>query len=250
MLLAAVDQYVPPAIVDIPYTSHAVHFDGSTYLTRGATLTGWGSPTKWTFAIWTKLSVCNDGPFSDANYFTTGTTTNSGIDYLNINVNSTYFDSAGPISGGGTNANATSIESGSWQGWLASCDPSISRANLYMRDLNVINADVTGFGGTGAIPSNTDFWFGQDGFGVKITGDVADFRLWLGTALDFSVLANRRLFVRSGGGPATPSLANAVLGTPIISFISTGDTSSFSTNGGSGGAFSVTGSLSMAGTSP
>ena len=97
---------------DAGYTTSAVHFNGSTWLTRGAALTGWGTPTKFTFAMWTKLSVCNDGPFSDANYFAVGSTSNLGVDYLNVGVNGNYFDSGGSIAGGGTNANATPIEFG------------------------------------------------------------------------------------------------------------------------------------------
>ena len=92
-------------------------------------------------------------------------------------------------------------------------------------------------------------WFGDDGSGFsKITGDVGYFRLWINVTLDFSVAGNRRYFVRSNGKPANPSYALASLGMPLISFI--GNSTAFPVNGGSGGSFAVTGSLTNAGTSP
>ena len=74
------------------------------------------------------------------------------------------------------------------------------------------------------------------------------FRLWLGTAMDFTVQGNRRYFVRANGKPTNPSYALALLGAPIIQFI--GNSTAFPVNGGSGGSFTVTGSLTNAGTSP
>ncbi len=220
----------------IPYVTSAVHFNGSAYLTRGAAITGWGTPSKFTFAIWTKISAASDGIFSDANEFTQGTTSGGGFDYLNVNVHfTTYFDSV---------PNAT-ITSAGWQGIFCAVDLGATTAQLYRGDISVIaNASVN----TGTIAVGSNFWFGQDGFGTKITGDVADFRLWLGTALDLSDVTNRRLLLDAGGKPVAPSLANGVLGTPIISFI--GNSTNFPINGGSGGSFSVTGSLTNASSSP
>ncbi len=244
MLLGALSYQPPqPALVDIPYTTFGVHFNGLTWLTRGAALTGWGTPNKFTAALWSKLSVCNDGIFSDANFFTQGTTADNGNKYVNVNVASTYFDSYG----------LGQIISAGWQCLLISLDVSVAGASvqrLYINDIDKLEAADSSEGFTTTIAAGSNFFFGQDGFGVKITGDIADFRLWLGGNADFSQVNTRRRFIRSNGKPAQPSLATDLLGTPIVSFISTGNTASFAANGGSGGAFTTTGSLSMAGTSP
>lgn len=233
-----IDLAVAPGPPDTPYTTSAVNFDGSTYLTRGAALTGWGTPSQFIAAVWTKLSAANDGIFSDANFFTQGNTNGA----YNVNIAGTYFDSDG-------NALITST---SWQLFLMSLDisgaPGLVRLHMYVGDVDVENAGATSWGGDATCPAGSDFWFGQDGFNVKITGDVADFRLWVGQYLDFSLVANRRYFIRTNGKPTDPSYAVALLGNPIISFI--GNSTNFPTNGGTGGAFSVTGSLSNAGTSP
>src|SRR4029453_11153479 len=80
-------------VPDTPYTTSAVHFDGSTWLHKETALSGWGAPNKYTWAVWIKLTSANDGIFSDANWFTQGSTADSGTDYFNVNVYTTYYDS-------------------------------------------------------------------------------------------------------------------------------------------------------------
>jgi hypothetical protein len=245
MMCGVVDQFVQPAVVDIPYLTGAVHFNGSTFLKRNAVLTGWGTPSKFTAVLWSKLSVCNDGIFSDANFFTQGTTSDNGNKYINVNVGGTYFDSFG----------VGSILSATWQAMLISLDLAVANASvqrLYLGDTDVRVPGDSAEGGNTTITAGTDFWFGQDGFNVKITGDIADFRLWLGFALDFNNINNRRLFVRSNGKPADRAAAVALMGTPKIQFVATpgSEVATFSSNGGTGGAFTTTGTLTVASTSP
>lgn len=230
---------------DINYVTSAVHFGGSAYLSRGAGLTGWGTPSKFTSVVWTKLSSCEDGIFSDANYFTQGTTADGANRYINANVANAYCESLGQIT------------SASWQCFLMSMDltnaPTEVVFSLYLGESDTLGSSSHG-SASATIAAGSDFFFGQDGWGVKITGDVADFRLWLGSAVDFSVVNNRRLFIRSNGKPADTSLPVAILGNPIVSFIADPDVtdpiSAFVTNGGTGGDFTLTGSLTAASTSP
>ncbi len=245
MICGVADQFVPAPIPDIPYVTGAVHFNGSTFLARGATLTGWGTPSKFTMVLWSKLSVCNDGISSDANFFTQGTTSDNGNKYINVNVANTYFDSFG----------AGFITSAAWQCLLISLDVTVSGASiqrLYQNDIDVRVVDNSSEGNTTTIATGSNFWVGQDGFGVKITGDLADYRLWLGSALDFNNINNRRLFIRSNGKPADPAAAQTLLGTPIVKFMATvaSPVATFSVNGGSGGTFTTTGTLTAASTSP
>ena len=76
---------------------------------------------------------------------------------------------------------------------------------------------------------------------TKYSGDLADLQIWFGIYTDFSVQANRELFIKDGK-PINPDTAAATLGTPIIRL--SGPTSGWETNKGSGGGFELVGALS------
>lgn len=244
MLLAAVDQYVPPAVVDIPYVTKGVHFNGATYLRRSSGLSGQGTVTSFTWSVWIKLSVANSGIFTDLSGYISQSKAGVSNPYFRMFADTVfdYFDSAPEAE----------MQSAGWQG--ITCSANINGANIasiYRGDTDILG-DATNFDGYDTIPPTTNFYFGTDSLGNFITGDVADFRLWMGAFIDLTSINNRRLFVRANGKPADPSLANAVLGTPIISFIGTvaSPVSTFPVNGGSGGSFTTTGTLTAASTSP
>ncbi len=100
--------------------------------------------------------------------------------------------------------------------------------------------------------NNLPFFVCQSGFNVGLIGDVADFRIMPGVSLlDGSgdiPLAKRRLFVDAGGKPVDPAVATTALGTPCILF--SGDAAGFPVNQGTGGAFTLTGTLTNASTIP
>lgn len=229
---------------DTNYTTAAVHFDGSTSLARGANLTGWTTPSKFVGVMWTKLSAAVNGIFGDNDQFLDGTLLDGPDKYHFLQFADTYCDSF--------QVATAKITSAAWQCFLFSCDltdsPAIPRINLFVGDTDGENHSDRGAGSSTSLSALSDFWFGQDGVGDFITGDIADVRFWIDQYMDFTIEANRRYFIRPNGKPADPTYANALLGTPIISFI--GNSTNFPTNGGSGGAFSLTGSLTNAGTSP
>jgi hypothetical protein len=84
-------------------------------------------------------------------------------------------------------------------------------------------------------------------------GDLSDFRVfYVNSLLDGSgdiPLATRRLFRTADGKPVDPAVATAALGTAGTVSLS-GDSSGFATNQGTGGAFTTTGTLTNAATSP
>ena len=91
----------------------------------------------------------------------------------------------------------------------------------------------------------------EDSFAEGLVGDVADFRIapgqnWL-TGGDISE-ATRRLFIDADGKPVDPAIATAALGVPAVLF--SGDASTFGAKQGTGGAFTLTGTLTDATTSP
>lgn len=95
------------------------------------------------------------------------------------------------------------------------------------------------------------FFLGDDGGGNSFAFDMADFRFMPGISLLTAgniPEATRRLFIDAGGKPVDPAVATAALGTPAVLF--SGNATTFGTNQGNGGAFTPTGSLTNASTSP
>lgn len=78
--------------------------------------------------------------------------------------------------------------------------------------------------------------------------EFADLQIYPGVDLDLTVTANRRLFISDTGKPVDPAIAVAALGPPAILF--SGNASTFATNQGTGGAFTTTGVITNAATSP
>jgi len=71
---------------------------------------------------------------------------------------------------------------------------------------------------------------------------MADPIMWTGVSLDTSNSTNRRLFIDADGNPVNPSVAIAALGTPVYYF--SGQAASWSTNRGSAGSVTKTGTIS------
>jgi len=93
--------------------------------------------------------------------------------------------------------------------------------------------------------SGLPFYVGSDTFeGDGLLGDLADVWLAPGVLVDFSVEANRRIFISADGKPVNPS------GFPASAVLFSGNASTFPVNQGTGGAFTLTGSLTNASTSP
>jgi len=97
------------------------------------------------------------------------------------------------------------------------------------------------------------FFGGITGFANgNFIGDLADPRLMPNVNLVVAgdiPLATRRLFISASGKPVDPAIATAALGAPGTVLFSGGSVA-FPTNQGSGGAFTLTGSLTNASTSP
>jgi len=102
-----------------------------------------------------------------------------------------------------------------------------------------------------------DYTTGNDGIGVgakedgtvKVNADIAD--LWLDDSyIDFTIEANRRLFIDPNGNPVDLGEAGQFpTGSSPIVFLS-GATSAWHTNLGTGGGFTENGALTDGGSSP
>jgi hypothetical protein len=94
-------------------------------------------------------------------------------------------------------------------------------------------------------------WIANDA-NIPIICDLADLRIMPGVSLldgggDIPE-ATRRMFIDADGKPVDPAVVTAALGAPCILF--SGDAAAFATNQGTGGAFTLTGTLTDASTSP
>jgi hypothetical protein len=90
----------------------------------------------------------------------------------------------------------------------------------------------------------------DDGNAPMVSGAFADFWFAPGQFIDFSIEANRRKFIDASGKPVyLGTNGEAPTGTAPAVLLS-GGASSFATNKGTGGAFTLTGSLADASTSP
>ena len=126
------------------------------------------------------------------------------------------------------------------------------RGKIYIDDVDVTSIVNDNNDAFSMVSNGREMYICTDGFGHSVIGDVADMRIMIGMSLldgggDIP-LATRRLFIDGDGKPVNPSEATAQLGTPTILF--SGDAASFITNQGSGGAFTLSGSLTDASTSP
>lgn len=77
--------------------------------------------------------------------------------------------------------------------------------------------------------------------------DMADFQFWCGNYIDFTDASNLAKII-SGGKPVDPMQAASAFGAQTV--LLAGDSTTFASNQGNGGAFVTTGALSNASTSP
>lgn len=240
MILSAAS---PQALISYPsYTPSAVKFGGSTWLQRHAWLTGVSNAQKFSVSVWHRLFNANDGLFaSDFGNIVQGVTTIGGIKYYNVNASDSYFDSTpdgGPAAGGPMQSNAM-------QHFAFSVDltnaPTIE-VRMLINGVSVLSTSSLSPGTGSVMTDGTDFFFGDDSFGQRITGHVADVQIWYGTFIDFSDIVEMRRFVAADGLPVQPSIPAGIYGQQTILF--SGDASGFPTNQGSSGTFTLHGSLS------
>jgi Concanavalin A-like lectin/glucanases superfamily len=230
------------------YVARAVNFDGTNdYMTRGGGLTGAVDGKVGTCSCWFRLNG-GDGNiqyivvpagstgfylqrYSDNKLYVAGFNV-SGTQILNFSSSGTYTASSG------------------WTQVLASWDLASGALQMYVNDATA----------SPTINNNTndtiDYTISDWGIGGSIIGlnklnaDVAELYVNFAIRIDLSIEANRRKFISIDKRPVNlgqngelPSGAQ-----PII--YCKGPAASFSTNLGSGGNFTLTGSLADSSTSP
>lgn len=233
------------------YTPQAVHFDGLTWLINAALAS---SDNEFiSFSFWFK-------PSTPAVY-----TTVFIVDPVNLFLTQALIDDEGNLLIGvfkddfsqilDLRSTDTPLAVAQWYHILVAIQTSLpSKQVIYINDapytIGVNGANTAAFN----ISSNgLPFWVGSDSYGDNLGGDVVDTWIAPGVSLldggaDIP-LATRRKFISGTGAPVYLG-ANGELptGTDPAVFLSasSGNAASFATNRGTGGAFTTTGTLTLA----
>jgi hypothetical protein len=140
---------------------------------------------------------------------------------------------------------------GNWHNLMFASDTNHAAGQkifqLYLDDVPV-STTVSNDGPAFSNPTNGQTFTISDGFqqGAPITGEIFDYWLGCGQFLDLSVTANRRKFIDGSGKPmALGTDGELPTGTSPAVFCH-GNASTFATNQGTGGAFTLTGTLTDA----
>lgn len=241
-----------------PILVDSADFDGTNdYMTRGAGLTGAADSDTGILSVWVRIDG-GDGNFRRilAGLTTVGGTAirfGSGINTSNL-FSIVVTNTAAAISWAATSSAYTA--SSTWLHLLASWNiASAGNGHLYVNDVS--DATVTTDLGNGVDADYTvaDWSIGALGDGtLKMDGCLAELYFAPGQYLDFSTESNRRLFITKtlrpvslGSDGSTPtSVAPLVYQRVAIGAAA----STFATNLGGGGDFSITGTLTVGSTSP
>ena len=251
-----------PAHYAVVETMRAAAFDGNVdYLRRVAGLTGAADSKKGIISAWVRVDA---GSGSDRYILTDATTLGGGtvryglwINGATNNVEVFGYNTAGAIVlylTGGTLAVGTA-----WRHILISWDLSSgggsppNNCHFYLDD--VYGITVNNFTNTNIDYTTADFSVGATCQGTfPFSGALAEIYFFQGEYLDFSITANRRKFITAGllpedlgadGSTPTGSAPTIYLSVPVK-----GPAYQFSSNLGSGGSFTIFGSLDNASTAP
>ena len=180
------------------YAATPVNFNGSTRLTRGGALTGVSDSKVWSGSVWLRLA-------STAAFMRAFNALNDAYQLLFFNPAALVF--FGKNVGGSVILRADlTVGDTNWHHLLWSFDLADTGArHFYMDDASAspwstYTNDAISFAtsdlGIGDYPTGANPW----------NGDMAD--VWLrfgGSVINFSVEANRRLFITAEGKPANPA---------------------------------------------
>ncbi len=239
------------------YKAPSVHFDGTAYLST-ANLTAPGDDTGFFTSVkWIKIPA--DGWASGAGLWQVDPEdtypSSEGPQSLDHKGWAVALDDAGASHSldTGSNVDAGTLSEGVWLPIMASAKTNFDAGDkvlqVYIGDTpytfagqDITSAFLMTFNG---LP----FFLISDSF-ATVKCDLSDTWIAPGQFIDFSVEANRRKFIDADGKPVYLG-ANGELPTgtsPAVFF--SGDSSTFATNKGTGGTFTLTGSLTNASSSP
>jgi len=236
-----------------PYVADAVYFNGSTWLSTNDLQTV--NSKNFTASLWVNLTIRDTyWPIfvSDpAQYYTYMQITGVG----SLGPEWPQLEVGNSTSGFFTTYNTSAVAPDNvWHHILVSVEAgngsTVGHAKIYVDDI-----DVTGTISLNSINLNgLSFYLGADTFATPLVADLADVYIAPGVSLLDSngdiPTSTRREFIDANHKPVDlgPNCANPTGTAPAICF--SGDASSFPNNKGTGGAFTLTGTLTNATSSP
>lgn len=230
-------------------------FDAATdYMTRGADLTGAADGKTGTVMFWFRL---DGGDGTDMTIFTNATTVGgttsrwrvrkrpgNEIDILGLNAaGTTILD---------IQTSATYTAGATWRQFLASWNLATATAHLYVNDVDVLTSTTLT---DDTIDYTVADWAigGQASGGTLFNGCLAEVYLAL-EYIDLSVATNRAKFISTTDRPVSIGLTGLFpTGTAAIVYQHLDDgeaVANFATNAGTGGNFTISGTLATGSTSP
>ncbi len=238
-------------MAEAAFRANAVDFDGTNdYLTRGGDLTGSKNGRQGTLSVWLRL---DGGDGANLFFLANGT----GIQFRRSSANKMAFN-LDNASGGALvrfTSNDAFTASATWMHILLSWNVNFSIGNKIIRlYVNDASAAVT----VGSEFAAADIGYAESSWTVgaaaaannPFNGAISELWFDQSTYLDFSVEANRRKFIGADGKPVRLGADGSLpTGSAPILYLNN-PAASFGINKGTGGSFSVTGSLDDASTSP
>lgn len=248
--------FAPTFHVGAGFRVEAADFDGSNdYMTRGGGLTGAADSKQGIFSAWARV---DGGDGAERTILSSETGSGAQINQIRLFTDNRLFIDCGAAGDPFTislriRTAGTILAGASWRHILASWDVAAAERHLYIDDVsdvvqvlyNNLNVDYT----------NADWAIGATtGAFNKFNGGLAELYYAPGQYLDFSVEANRRKFISAAskpvnlGGDGSLPTGSAPL---VYQRLGAGEAvANFATNRGTGGDFSITGTLDLADTSP
>lgn len=239
----------PSTVAVASYSAGAVLFDGTNdWMLRGADLTGNADGKKGLVSFWIKFQ---GGDGSEQRFYDTAGTFNNIQREAITNLFRFSFGGAANILA--YSNTAYTVASG-WVHVLAAWDLATSTFQLYINDVSDLAASPT------LLNANIDYTrldhaigSSDGGAGSRVNGDIADFYINFAETLDISVAGNRSKF-RSGTKPvdlgSTCSTPTGTASIICLKHVTGAAATDFATNRGTGGDFTITGTLTESSTTP
>lgn len=248
-LFGSATQAITAAVSSASYHADAVHFDGSTYLHLASALSGLTDSPQFLLSFWAKFGASGSANVGIAATYPN----NSWNPYVDLD-NDLFKMQAADYQFNDfiiPTANAA-VKGQGWQNYIVSINTNFDDPDKIVQI--VLNGSASLNYTPGAVPAftigyddETDCYVGTSGYGDTVTCDLADLQFWVGISPTLNA-GNIAKFIDGGGKPVDPAVAVAAFGSPVLLF--SGDATTFATNQGTGGTFSVTGTLTNASTSP
>jgi hypothetical protein len=236
-------------------TAVAVAFDGTNdYLTRGGNLTGIANSSTGILSAWVNFANTPVGGLNifANDLFTANLAINvNGDDKIAIDIaESTFTDYLLLMTTAGVPSPTGWVHILS--SWDVNAAAGLRTAHLYITDTDGLTiATDTGSAFAAELATASEWVVGVDpSLSQKAAFDLAELYYAPGEYLDFSVEANRRLFISAAGEPVDLGADGSTpTGSQPLVYLSIRDAqaaSEFATNRGTGGNFTVNGELATA----